>query len=40
MMLGDADYSEWKIAEELLGLIYSAGSTATKFGGGITQSIG
>jgi GPH family glycoside/pentoside/hexuronide:cation symporter len=33
MLGGDvADYSEWKKAEELLGLVYSAGSTATKFG--------
>ena len=40
VMLGDAaDYSEWKNNRRATGLIYSAGSTATKFGGGIAGAI-
>ena len=39
-MLGDAaDYSEWKDKRRATGLIYSAGSFATKFGGGIAAAI-
>jgi len=40
VMLGDvADYSEWKNSRRATGLIYSAGSFATKFGGGIAGAI-
>ncbi len=40
VMLGDiADYSEWKNGRRATGLIYSAGSFATKFGGGIAGAI-
>lgn len=40
VMLGDAaDYSEWKNGRRATGLIYSAGSLATKFGGGIAAAI-
>jgi glycoside/pentoside/hexuronide:cation symporter, GPH family len=40
VMLGDAaDYSEWKNKRRATGLIYSAGSFATKFGGGIAGAI-
>ncbi len=39
-MLGDAaDYSEWINGRRATGLIYSAGSFATKFGGGIAGAI-
>ncbi|WP_299888756.1 MFS transporter [uncultured Lacinutrix sp.] len=39
-MLGDAaDYSEYKNSRRATGLIYSAGSFATKFGGGIAGAI-
>ncbi|OEK09500.1 MFS transporter [Flavivirga aquatica] len=39
-MLGDAaDYSEFKNERRATGLIYSAGSFATKFGGGIAGAI-
>lgn len=39
-MLGDAaDYSEYKNGRRATGLIYSAGSFATKFGGGIAAAI-
>ncbi|MBT8301370.1 MAG: MFS transporter, partial [Maribacter sp.] len=39
-MLGDAaDYSEFKNGRRATGLIYSAGSFATKFGGGIAGAI-
>jgi GPH family glycoside/pentoside/hexuronide:cation symporter len=39
-MLGDAaDYSEYKNGRRATGLIYSAGSFATKFGGGIAGAI-
>ncbi len=39
-MLGDAaDYSEWKNGRRATGLVYSAGSFATKFGGGIAAAI-
>ncbi|ANQ49663.1 MFS transporter [Flammeovirga sp. MY04] len=39
-MLGDAaDYSEYKNGRRATGLVYSAGSFATKFGGGIAASI-
>lgn len=39
-MLGDAaDYSEFKNGGRATGLIYSAGSFATKFGGGIAGAI-
>ncbi len=39
-MLGDAaDYSEWKNQRRATGLVYSAGSFATKFGGGIAGAI-
>ena len=39
-MLGDAaDYSEFKNKRRATGLIYSAGSFATKFGGGIAGAI-
>jgi len=39
-MLGDAaDYSEYKNGRRATGLIYSAGSFATKFGGGIAMAI-
>ena len=40
VMLGDAaDYSEWTHGRRATGLIYSAGSLATKFGGGIAGAI-
>ena len=40
VMLGDAaDYSEWKNQRRATGLVYSAGSFATKFGGGIAGAI-
>jgi GPH family glycoside/pentoside/hexuronide:cation symporter len=40
VMLGDvADYSEWKNGRRATGLIYSAGSLATKFGGGVAAAI-
>ncbi|QOD61967.1 MFS transporter [Polaribacter haliotis] len=40
VMLGDAaDYSEYKNKRRATGLIYSAGSFATKFGGGIAGAI-
>ena len=40
VMLGDAaDYSEFKNGRRATGLIYSAGSFATKFGGGIAGAI-
>src|SRR5690606_36184528 len=40
VMLGDAaDFSEWKNGRRATGLIYSAGSFATKFGGGIAGAI-
>lgn len=40
VMLGDAaDYSEYKNHRRATGLIYSAGSFATKFGGGIAGAI-
>lgn len=40
VMLGDiADYSEWKDGRRATGLIYSAGSFATKFGGGIAGAL-
>ncbi len=40
VMLGDAaDYSEFKNGRRATGLIYSAGSFATKFGGGIAGGI-
>ena len=39
-MLGDAaDYSEYKNGRRATGLIYSAGSFATKFGGGLAGAI-
>ena len=39
-MLGDAaDYSEWKNKRRATGLVYSAGSFSTKFGGGIAGAI-
>ncbi len=39
-MLADvADYSEWKNGRRATGLIYSAGSFASKFGGGIAGAI-
>ncbi|MGQ1890338.1 MFS transporter [Thermophagus sp. OGC60D27] len=39
-MLGDAaDYSEYKNGRRATGLIYSAGSFATKFGGGLAAAI-
>lgn len=39
-MLGDtADYSEYKFGRRATGLIYSAGSFATKFGGGLAGVI-
>lgn len=39
-MLGDAaDYSEYKNGRRATGLVYSAGSFATKFGGGIAAAI-
>ena len=39
-MLGDAaDYSEFKNGRRATGLIYSAGSFSTKFGGGIAGAI-
>lgn len=39
-MLGDAaDYSEYKNGRRATGLVYSAGSFATKFGGGIAGAI-
>jgi glycoside/pentoside/hexuronide:cation symporter, GPH family len=39
-MLGDvADYSEYKNKRRATGLVYSAGSFATKFGGGIAGAI-
>ncbi len=40
VMLGDAaDYSEFKNGRRATGLIYSAGSFATKFGGGIAGAV-
>ena len=40
VMLGDAaDYSEFKNRRRATGLVYSAGSFATKFGGGIAGAI-
>ena len=40
VMLGDtADYSEFKNSRRATGLIYSAGSFATKFGGGIAGAL-
>jgi GPH family glycoside/pentoside/hexuronide:cation symporter len=40
VMLGDAaDYSEWKNKRRATGLVYSAGSLATKFGGGLGGAI-
>lgn len=40
VMLGDAaDYSEWKNHRRATGLVYSAGSFSTKFGGGIAGAI-
>jgi len=40
VMLGDAaDFSEWKNGRRATGLVYSAGSFATKFGGGIAAAI-
>jgi len=40
VMLGDAaDFSEWKNGRRATGLIYAAGSFATKFGGGIAGAI-
>jgi GPH family glycoside/pentoside/hexuronide:cation symporter len=39
-MLGDAaDYSEYKNGRRATGLVYSAGSFATKFGGGLAGAI-
>jgi GPH family glycoside/pentoside/hexuronide:cation symporter len=39
-MLGDAaDYSEFKNGRRATGLVYSAGSFATKFGGGLAGAI-
>jgi GPH family glycoside/pentoside/hexuronide:cation symporter len=39
-MLGDAaDYSEYKNGRRATGLVYSAGSFATKFGGGVAALI-
>ncbi|MEH6548782.1 MAG: MFS transporter [Pseudomonadales bacterium] len=39
-MLGDAaDFSEWKNGRRATGLVYSAGSFATKFGGGLAGAI-
>lgn len=39
-MLGDAaDYSEYKNGRRATGLVYSAGSFATKFGGGIAGAV-
>ena len=39
-MLGDAaDYSEFKNGRRATGLVYSAGSFSTKFGGGIAGAI-
>jgi GPH family glycoside/pentoside/hexuronide:cation symporter len=39
-MLGDAsDYSEYKNGRRATGLVYSAGSFSTKFGGGIAGAI-
>lgn len=40
VMLGDAaDYSEFKNGRRATGLVYSAGSFATKFGGGVAGAI-
>lgn len=40
VMLGDAaDYSEWKNNRRATGLVYSAGSFSTKFGGGVAGAI-
>ena len=40
VMLGDAaDFSEWKNHRRATGLVYSAGSFASKFGGGIAGAI-
>ncbi len=40
VMLGDAaDFSEWKNRRRATGLIYSAGSFATKLGGGVAGAI-
>ena len=39
-MLGDAaDYSEFKNGRRATGLVYSAGSFSTKFGGGLAGAI-
>lgn len=39
-MLGDsADYSEWKTRRRATGLVYSAGTFAMKFGGGVAGAI-
>lgn len=39
-MLGDAaDYSEWKTGRRATGLVYSAGTFAMKFGGGVAGAI-
>jgi glycoside/pentoside/hexuronide:cation symporter, GPH family len=39
-MLGDsADYSEWKNSRRATGLVYSAGTFAMKFGGGVAGAI-
>src|SRR5690554_3192915 len=39
-MLGDAaDYSEYKNGRRATGLVYSAGSFSTKFGGGLAGAI-
>ena len=39
-MLGDSsDYSEWKTGRRATGLIYSAGTFAMKFGGGVAGAI-
>jgi len=39
-MLGDAaDYSEWKHGRRATGLVYSAGTFAMKFGGGVAGAI-
>jgi len=39
-MLGDAaDYSEYRNGRRATGLVYSAGSFATKFGGGVAGAI-
>lgn len=39
-MLGDAaDYSEWKTGRRATGLVYSAGTFAMKFGGGVAGAV-